>query len=114
MTESGSQKPIINPRLMIFLLAMASAEMSRTMTMVQIPVFLRELGASIQQIGLFFTISLIFPLLLRIFGGWLSDIIGRLRALTLGSTAGMLAFSFIVVVAIYKLEWRMRADRHEH
>lgn len=28
--------------------------------------------------------------------------------------AGMLAFSFIVVVAMYKLEWRMRADRHEH
>jgi MFS family permease len=83
---------------MIFLLAMASAELSRTMTMVQIPVFLRELGASIQQIGLFFTISLIFPLLLRIFGGWLSDIIGRLRALTLGSTAGMLAF-FLYTIA---------------
>jgi len=98
MTVSGSQKPIINPSLMIFLLAMASAEMSRTMTMVQIPVFLRELGASIQQIGLFFTISLIFPLLLRIFGGWLSDIIGRLRALTLGSTAGMLAF-FLYTIA---------------
>jgi MFS family permease len=72
--------------------------MSRTMTMVQIPVFLRELGASIQQIGLFFTVSLIFPLLLRILGGWLSDIIGRLRALTIGSTAGMLAF-FIYTIA---------------
>lgn len=28
--------------------------------------------------------------------------------------AGMLVFSFVVVVAMYKLEWRMRADRHEH
>jgi MFS family permease len=71
---------------------MALTEISRTMTMVQIPVFLRELGASIQQIGFFFTISLVFPLLLRIFGGWLSDSIGRLRTLTLGSFAGMLSF----------------------
>ena len=28
--------------------------------------------------------------------------------------AGMLVFSFVVVVAMYKLEWRMRTDRHEH
>jgi MFS family permease len=92
MTHKNPPGPILNSRLSIFLAAMASAELSRTMTMVQIPVYLRELGASIQQIGLFFTISLIFPLILRIFGGWLSDTIGRLRALTLGSTAGMLAF----------------------
>ncbi|NIM96146.1 MAG: MFS transporter [Anaerolineales bacterium] len=62
------------------------------MTLVQISIYLRELGASIQQLGLFFTTSLIFPLLLRIFGGWLSDVIGRLKALTIGSVAGMLAF----------------------
>ncbi len=98
MVKNNTPGSILTPRLMIFLVAMASAEMSRTMTMVQIPVFLRELGASIQQIGLFFTISLIFPLVLRIFGGWLSDIIGRLRALTLGSTAGMLAF-FLYTIA---------------
>jgi len=93
MTKANPSNRIISSRLIIFLAAMAFAEMSRTMTMVQIPVFLRELGASIEQIGLFFTISLIFPLLLRIFGGWISDTIGRLRALTLGSTAGMLAFA---------------------
>jgi len=93
MTKANPSNWILTPRLMIFISAMAFAEMSRTMTMVQIPIFLRELGASIQQIGLFFTIALIFPLLLRIFGGWISDTIGRLRALTLGSTAGMLAFA---------------------
>jgi len=92
MSQSKKDSAILNPRLMIFLLAMASAELSRTMTMVQIPIYLRELGASIQQIGLFFTISLIFPLLLRIFGGWLSDTIGRLKSLAIGSIAGMLAF----------------------
>ena len=86
------QKVHLNRRLIIFLFAMALTEISRTMTMVQIPIFLRELGASIQQIGFFFTISLIFPLLLRVFGGWLSDSIGRLRTLTIGSFAGMLSF----------------------
>jgi MFS family permease len=82
----------LNRRLIVFLCAMALTEISRTMAMVQIPIFLRELGATIQQIGFFFTISLIFPLLLRVFGGWLSDSIGRLRTLTLGSFAGMISF----------------------
>jgi len=63
------------------------------MTAVQVPVYLRELGANIGQIGLFFTISLVFPLLLRIFGGWLSDTIGRLRALFLGSAAGAITYA---------------------
>jgi len=72
---------------------MTLAEISRTMTAVQVPVYLRELGANIGQIGLFFTISLVFPLLLRIFGGWLSDTIGRLRALFLGSAAGAITYA---------------------
>ncbi len=92
ISHQSTSKSLLNRRLIIFLSAMALTEISRTMTMVQIPVFLRELGASIQQIGFFFTISLIFPLLLRVFGGWLSDSIGRLRTLTLGSVAGMLTF----------------------
>jgi MFS family permease len=75
-----------------FLVGIAFAEASYTMTMVQVPVFLRELGADIRQIGLFFTIAMIFPLILRILGGWLSDTIGRLRALLLGSLAGALAY----------------------
>jgi MFS family permease len=75
-----------------FLVGIAFAEASYTMTMVQVPVFLRELGADIRQIGLFFTIAMIFPLILRILGGWLSDTIGRLRALLLGSVAGALAY----------------------
>jgi MFS family permease len=91
----SQEKPLsfhLTRRFLLFLIAMALTEISRTMTMVQIPVFLRELGASIPQIGFFFTISLIFPLLLRILGGWLSDSIGRLRTLTFGSFAGMLSF----------------------
>lgn len=78
--------------MLVFLLGIAFAEASYTMTMVQVPVFLRELGADIRQVGLFFTLALIFPLLLRIFGGWLSDSIGRLRAIWLGCLAGTIAY----------------------
>lgn len=35
------------------------------------PLYLRELKATVPQIGLFFTLSQIVPLLLQILGGWL-------------------------------------------
>ena len=63
MTEP-TKKPLITRQMSIFLVAMFFVEASFSMTTVQVPVFLRELGADIRQIGLFFTISLIFPLLL--------------------------------------------------
>ena len=90
--QNTTKRPLISRTLVLFLVGIAFAEASRTMTMVQVPIFLRELGADIHQIGLFFTIALIFPLLLRILGGWLSDTIGRLRAIWLGSLAGALAY----------------------
>ena len=92
MRQDPSRGSLLNRRLIVFLGAMVLTELSRTMTMIQIPVFLRELGASIQQIGFFFTISLVFPLLLRIFGGWISDTVGRLPSLIVGSAVGVLTF----------------------
>jgi MFS family permease len=71
---------------------MALVEASSTLTMVQVSVYLSELGASIGQIGLFFTVSAIIPLIFRILGGYLSDSVGRLRALTIGSIAGILGY----------------------
>ncbi len=60
--------------------------------MVQIPIFLREIGASVSDVGLFFTLSMIFILSLRIIGGWASDSFGRLRAMWLGSLIGIFAY----------------------
>ena len=88
--EPQRRSLLLDPALPILLAAMFFVEASRTMTTVQVPVYLRELGADVRQIGLFFTVSLIFPLLLRIFGGWISDLIGRLRAMLIGSIAGVL------------------------
>ena len=49
--------------------------------------YLKELGASVGQIGLFFTLSQIIPLAMQILGGWVSDTLGRLRSVALGSVA---------------------------
>lgn len=89
---TDQRAPLLTGRLGLFLTAMFFVEASRTLTMVQVPVFLRELGADIRHIGLFFTLSMIFPLILRILGGWLSDTIGRLRALSIGGIAGVLGY----------------------
>jgi MFS family permease len=88
-----SLPPFVSKRLGVFLAAMALAETAKTMTAIQIPVFLLSLGADVGQIGLFFTLSGVLILLLGIMGGWLSDALGRLRALALGSAAGVLSYA---------------------
>lgn len=71
---------------------MAFTEAMRSMTSIQIPVYLRSLGADVAQVGLFFTISTIAPVALMVLGGWLSDTMGRLLSFYIGCIAGALAF----------------------
>jgi MFS family permease len=78
--------------MLVFFIGFFCIEATRAMTMVQIPIFLREIGASVGDVGLFFTLSMIFILSLRIIGGWVSDSFGRLRALWLGSLIGIFAY----------------------
>ncbi|TET95880.1 MAG: MFS transporter [Anaerolineales bacterium] len=87
-----SLQPLLSRKMILFLIGLTFAEATRAMTAVQIPVFLREIGASVSQVGLFFTLTLIVPLALGIFGGWLSDSIGRLRAILFGSLVGILGY----------------------
>jgi len=72
---------------------MALTNFAVTMPVVLIPVYIRELGASITQLGLFFTISMIFPILVKLLGGWLSDVVGRLQVIFIGSVTGILTFT---------------------
>jgi MFS family permease len=72
---------------------MALTNFAVTMPLVLIPIYIRELGASITQLGLFFTISMIFPILVKLFGGWLSDVVGRLQVILIGSVTGVLTFT---------------------
>jgi len=87
-----SLQPLLSRKMILLLIGLTFAEATRAMTAVQIPVFLREIGASVSQVGLFFTLTMIVPLVFGIFGGWISDSIGRLKAILFGSLAGILGY----------------------
>jgi len=72
-----------------FLFAMVLANIASHMYMILLPVFLKEMGASVAQVGMVFTLSSLVPLGLQIFGGWISDSIGRLKAIAIGSIGGV-------------------------
>ena len=63
--------------------------------------YVASLGATVAQVGLFFTLASIFPLLFQILGGWLSDTIGRIRAISFGSLSGMLGFVFLFLAPTF-------------
>src|SRR5690606_17555097 len=91
MTTS-SKSALLTPMLLLFMLAMILANTGGSMYGPLEALYLKELGAGITQIGLFYTISQIVPLLLQILGGWLSDSIGRLRAIAIGSVVGVFVY----------------------
>lgn len=96
MTETKKQ-PLLSGILVLFLVAMIFANIGGNMYGDLMPLYLRDLGSSIPQIGLFFTISQIVPLFLQILGGWISDSLGRLRAIAIGSVFGVLGFIPLVL-----------------
>jgi DHA1 family multidrug resistance protein-like MFS transporter len=95
--------PLISRRILLLFIGRTFAEATRAMTTVQIPIFLRELGASVSEIGLFFTLAMILPLIFRMLGGWMSDRIGRLRAMWFGSLAGIVAYIPYALASDWKL-----------
>ena len=59
--------------------------------------YLQELRAEVGQVGLFFTLGAIAPLPFQVFGGWLSDAIGRLQAIAIGSLAGVVGYAVYIL-----------------
>jgi MFS family permease len=90
--NSAKSEPLLNKMLLLFMVAMILANMGGEMYGMLLPLYLKELNASVVQIGLFFTISQIIPLVVQILGGWVSDSLGRLRSIALGSVAGNLTY----------------------
>jgi MFS family permease len=91
----GESKPILSANLRWFLLAMILANIAGQMAYSMLSLYLVDMGASVGQVGLVFTVASLVPMALQILGGWLSDTIGRLRAIALGSlisTIGYLMF----------------------
>lgn len=104
-TNAGAKKklPLLNNTLKLFMFAMVLANIAGNMYGVLLPLYLKELNASVVQVGLFFTLARIIPLALQILGGWISDTLGRLRSIALGSIAGV--FSYIGLILAPTWQW---------
>jgi MFS family permease len=87
-----SKTRIITPVLGWFLFSMILANIAGRMYQPILPLYLQHLGASVNQVGLFFTIGLIVPLCFQILGGWFSDVMGRLQAIAIGSIMGVIGY----------------------
>lgn len=96
-TPTYKKRPLLTESLRIFLVSMILANVSGGMYGALLPLYLKELNASIAQIGLFFTLSQIIPLALQILGGWMSDSLGRLKSIAIGSVAGVLAYVVMII-----------------
>ncbi len=87
-----NKRPLLNATLRWFLLAMILANVASEMYFSLLSVYLAQLGASVAQVGLVFSVAAIVPLVLQILGGWLSDSIGRLRTIAIGAAAASVGY----------------------
>jgi MFS family permease len=92
MSTTQAKAPLLSPLMRWFLFAMILANIAGSMTQLMMPIYLTKLGATVGQVGLVFTLTSIVILTLQILGGWISDSIGRLRAIAIGSVGGVLGF----------------------
>jgi MFS family permease len=98
---------ILTPTVRWFLLGIVLANIAGAMLYTYLALYLKELGASIGQIGLVFSVASIVPLALQIFGGWLSDTIGRLRTIAIGSAVASLGYILFAIAPSW--EWAIAA-----
>jgi MFS family permease len=92
MIMDKPRRTILNANLRWFLLAMILANIAGQMAYSMLSLYMIDLGASVGQVGLAFTIASIVPMLLQIIGGWVSDTIGRLKAIAIGSTVAVIGY----------------------
>lgn len=98
---------LLTPTVRWFLLGMVLANVAGAMLYSYLALYLQELGASIGQVGLVFSLASVVPLALQVFGGWLSDTIGRLRTIAIGSSIASLGYLLFTVAPTW--EWAMAA-----
>jgi len=92
-TQPENHKPrLITPVLAKFMAAMVLANVAGSMQGMMLPLFVSELGASVAQVGLVFTLANIVPLILQVFGGWFSDNYGRKMSINISGDEGVFVF----------------------
>lgn len=104
---SQSNNRLLTPLMIWFLTAMILANIAANMINMLMPIYLTELGASVGQVGMVFTLTSVVILGLQIMGGWISDSIGRLRAIAIGSIGGVLGF--IAMLLAPSWQWMLLA-----
>lgn len=107
METAGKKEPVLSPILRWFMFAMILANIAAAMYPMLLPIYLTDLGANIQQVGLVFTATSLVSLLLQIFGGWVSDSIGRLKSIAIGSIGGVIGFLSLALAPTW--QWMLVA-----
>jgi MFS family permease len=102
-----NKPPLLNATLRWFLLAMILANVASEMYFTLLAVYLAQLGASVAQVGLVFSLAAVVPRALQIFGGWLSDSIGRLRTIAIGAVAASVGYVLMPLVPSW--QWAILA-----
>jgi len=98
----NQKQPLLSKILLLFLAAMVLANVASNMYAGILPLYLKSLGASVGQIGLFFTLLSILPLILQILGGWISDSLGRLKSIAMGSVAGVVSYIGLILAPTWQ------------
>jgi MFS family permease len=105
--QTERKEPLLTPLMRWFMFAMVLANTASAMYPMLMPIYLTELGASVIQVGLIFTLTSVVILVLQIFGGWVSDSIGRLRSIAIGSVGGILGFVAVLLAPTW--QWMLAA-----
>ena len=96
-------KPLLNADLRWFLAGMILANIAGQMLYSMLSLYMINLGAQVTEVGLVFTLASLVPMVLQIFGGWLSDTVGRLRVIALGSSIAVFGYAIITLAPSW--EW---------
>jgi len=105
--SNPEKQHLLPPILRWFMFAMVLANIAGSMIPMFVPIYLTELGASVEQVGMVFTLSSVVILFLLVFGGWMSDSIGRLRAIAIGSVGGIIGWIFMIAAPSW--QWMLVA-----
>lgn len=61
------------------------------------PLYLREMNVDISKLGLFFSIAMIVPLVMQIYGGWIGDRVNKLFSIIIGTGFGIVGWALMLL-----------------
>jgi MFS family permease len=105
--KTSDKQSLLTPLMRWFMFAMVLANIASNMFTILLPIYITELGASIGQVGLVFTLTSVVMFILQIIGGWVSDSIGRLRAIAIGSIGGVIGYIAMLLAPTW--QWMLVA-----